>query len=398
MIKETREILKRLGAGRLLRGVEFCVLNFLAVFVFFGCLLLKKITGRRLVFTEIRGNRIGHLAANTELFLRRLRSGRYFDRSNIYVGFVRYFPVSNRQLLTMYKRQFFILESGWLEKLLTTWFKRTEFYYIPSFHSNEYFEFNNFEPILTFTAEEEARGKQLLANMGIGAGDWFVCFHSRDGKYLGAGSDYHDYRDSDINNYLKAAELIAERGGYALRMGEVVDGPLPPERHPRIIDYAVEHRSDFMDIYLSARCKFFLGNTAGLFIVPMVFSIPVACANFMPLELTTLRAADLFIPKKLWLENEKRYLKFREALELGASRYFQSEQYKKAGLTVVENSAEEISALAAEMNSRLNGAGADTAGDELQAKYRGLFGPGHLCHDFTTRVGRDFLAANSGLL
>lgn len=370
-----------------------------AIFIYMGLVFVKIIIGKRIVFCEIFCGRIGHLAINTELFLRRLKYCNCYNKYNIYIGFCRYFPVSNRQLLSMYKRNFYIIESRILEKLLNTWIKRTEFYHIPPINNNEYYELNNFKHILYFTEEEKARGKKMLAEMGIDKKDWFVCFHSRDQKYLGESFEYHDYRDSDINNYLLAAEYIAEQGGYAIRMGSVVDKPLSKERHPRIIDYAIDYRSDFMDIYLSAHCKFFLGSTAGLFLVPTIFDVPVASASFIFFEHTPFRSGDLFIPKKMWSIDKKRFLTYKEILDSGASRYDYSKQYEDAGIKVIENSSDEILELAKEMNMRLDMNYKPTNGDEeLQRMYISLFKPYHRCFGTPARIGAYFLRKNIELL
>jgi putative glycosyltransferase (TIGR04372 family) len=266
-------------------------------------------------------------------------------------------------------------------------------------NSNEYYEFNNFKFILYFAKEEEILGKQHLKKMGIGENDWFVCFHSRDPSYLGEGSEYHDYRDSDINNYLPAAEYIAEQGGYAIRMGSVVDKPLPKERHPRIIDYAIDYRSDVMDIYLSAHCKFFLGNTAGLFLVSTIFDVPAACANFLPLEYTPLRSGDLFIPKKMWSRDKKKLLTYKEILDSGAGLYLESKQYENAGIEVIENSSDEILELAREMNMLLDKNYESMEEDEeLQRRYISLFRPNHHCYGTQARIGIYFLRKNIELL
>jgi putative glycosyltransferase (TIGR04372 family) len=54
--------------------------------------------------------------------------------------------------------------------------------------------------------------------------------------------------------------------------------------NPMIIDYATKHRTDFGDAFLPGTCDFFLGNTAGLFLVSTIMSRPVAGANFVPFD------------------------------------------------------------------------------------------------------------------
>ena len=160
-----------------------------------------------------------------------------------------------------------------------------------------------------FTPEEEQRGRAALQELGIPESAPFVGFHSRDSAYLDAAAPetpetdwrYHDYRDSSIQHYLPAAEELTRRGYFAIRMGAIVKEPLR-SANPMIIDYAMKGRTDFLDIYLGATCRFFLGNTAGIYAVPDAFRRPIAYANYIPLEYAhTWGDGSLFIPKKLWL-------------------------------------------------------------------------------------------------
>lgn len=244
--------------------------------------------------------------------------------------------------------------------------------------------------------------------MGIGPDDWFICFHSRDSAYLDKchsycsreGWSYHDYRDSNIKNYLEAVKYIVSCGGYAARMGYIVAEKLPDLNNPRIIDYASYHRTDFGDIYLHAKCKFSLGDTAGLWNVPTLFHVPVAGVNWTaPLEHTPFRKGDLFIPKKVWSIENKRFLTYREILESEVCHFQEANLFAEAGLQVVENTAEEILDLAREMNERLDGTWRTTKEDEeLQKKYWSFIRPHHWCYRSPARIGTIFLRKNKELL
>lgn len=366
---------------------------------------------------NLRVDRIGELANRAEVFLRRLKLG-IVKRNNIsYIGFVTT-KCANEQLLKMYKREMFnqrilVINAPLLKHLNTTFLdyvlrssllQKSVFYHNFPGNSNEFYEFNNTEPILSFTTAEEENGKSLLKRMGINEDDWFICFNSRDPKYLDAvyskrGWGYHSYRDCDIKNYMIAAEYISSIGGYAVRVGYLVAENLPETHNPKIIDYSLHHRTDFGDIYLLSKCKFFLANTTGLFLISTVFNVPVALANFVPLEYVAIRKSDLFIPKMIWSVREKRRLTFREILESGAGRYLSSWQFQKAGLEVVENTAEEVLDLAKEMNERLDGTWVSTEEDEeLQRRFHSLFKPHHLCYGFSSRIGTNFLRKNKCLL
>ncbi|MBV9834111.1 MAG: hypothetical protein JO055_06885, partial [Alphaproteobacteria bacterium] len=61
-------------------------------------------------------------------------------------------------------------------------------------------------------------------------------------------------------------------------------------------------------------------------------------------------------------------------------------------LELVNNTPEEILALAQEMLERLDGRAVYTADDEArQDKFRALFAKGHYSYGAASRIGRDFL-------
>jgi len=372
----------------------------------FPVLKIIKIWGK-IVFCPLRVDRIGHFASETELFLRRLKNGNYFDKNNHYIGISN--EPCNRQLFKMFQRVFPIIENRYLFQLLqaSTILQNSEFVQRTSLRKDlpeNFDDLNKLPPVISFSEEEEERGKKLLAQMGIGENDWFVCFHSRDESYLNTlhkGRDwyYHDYRNTNIDNYLKAAEYIAEKGGFAIRMGSLVSKPLPKDINPKIIDYAVKYRSEFMDIYLLGHCKFFLGSTAGICFVSTIFEVPVVCANFVPLEPLRRVRKDIFIPKKIYSNKEKRFLAFKEILNSDVCSFSHTDQYKKNNLTVVENTVDEILAVTKEMYERLSGKWSYSEVDEnLQKWYHSFYRPQHTDYTSPVRIGTSFLRENKELL
>lgn len=368
-------------------------------------LLLRLLRPLALVrIGRIRADRIGHLAANTEIFLRRLQLRRPAEPA--FHVFVCGEPC-NRQLLTMYKRRLFVIESPLLTKVVMIWepwLSRTPFFEPLLFRSNEYDEFSLGRATLEFTPAEEARGRAALERMGVGPDDWFVCFHNRDSAYLGQAApgrdwSYHDYRDCDIRNFLKAAEYVVSRGGFALRMGAAVAAPLPGGLHPRIIDYATSHRDDFLDIYLVAKCRFMIGSDTGLAQVATAFDVPVVNTNVPRIDWASFRAQDIFIQKRMFDEAQGRLLTYPEILARGHALFLKGSHLAENRLRLIENTAEEILDATREMDERA--AGTFVAGpedEELQRRYRALFGPERSCHGFRSRIGRDFLRANKGVI
>ena len=354
-------------------------------------------------FIPIRHYRIGHLALDTEIFLR-TRPKSKKKRREIDL-FLTQRPV-NRQLLNMIKRQRPVLESAVLFYSLKACTRDSAHWNELPVHKDEYHALNNQQPQLEFSEEEEARGIKLLSQMGIRPNQSFICFHARDKAFLDSiapsisreGWHYHDHRDSQIKNYLLAAEHLASQGVFAVRMGAVVNTPLDVT-NPKVIDYATHHRSEFGDIYLSAKCKFFLGNNSGICCVPWIFNRPSAAANWIPLCNPPLSKKSIFILKKLWHIEKKRFLTWPEIIENGAFEWSEAQEYEQAGIEVVENTGEEILELGREVNDRIDGRWKSEEEDEhLQERYCALFPPGHKGRNSPARLGVQFLRQNKMLL
>jgi putative glycosyltransferase (TIGR04372 family) len=253
----------------------------------------------------------------------------------------------------------------------------------------------------TFTQDEEDKGRAALESFGIPDGAPFVCFQARDPAYLDERTGltgqfaYHNYRDTDINTYLPAVNSLSELGYYSLRMGAIVKSPIQSE-NPRIIDYSTKHRTEFMDIYLSAQCSFYIIDTAGMCAVTGAFRRPILFVNFAPLEIVhTWREGVLTIPKKYWLAREQRYMNTSEILESGAGLFRAVDHFKEMGIELFDNTPEEISAAALEMDARLSGTWNTTKEDEeFQERFWSLFKPGDWNMEFRSRIGAQFLREN----
>lgn len=258
---------------------------------------------------------------------------------------------------------------------------------------------------LSFTPEEQREGQAALHRMGVPEGAEYICLNARDAAYLQtmAGTvnwTYHNYRNSTITHYLSAAKTLAQRGYTVFRMGAVVQQPLPADLPPGIIDYATRFRTEFLDIYLSATCRFFISTGTGLDAIPMVFRRPVVYVNFLPVEYSvSWMSQSVTIFKKLWLIEEKRALSFREIFASGAGRFQKAEEYQQAGIEVLENSPEEIIAAVTEMDERLKGAWKTTEEDEaLQRRFWALLKDSRLHGVIRGRVGAEFLRQHRTLL
>ena len=122
--------------------------------------------------------------------------------------------------------------------------------------------FIKIKTILSLNKNEISEGQKILAEYGIGKEEKIVCIINRDNQYLKKKYPEDDlssssFRNSNINNYIKAAQFLAEKGFYVFRMGSFVKDPLI-SKNKKIVDYATNGmRTEFLDIYLAYRCEFF---------------------------------------------------------------------------------------------------------------------------------------------
>lgn len=271
-------------------------------------------------------------------------------------------------------------------------------------------------PQFSFSADEEREGEDLLALFGIPADAPFVVMHARDKAYTDSPDFirryddplcYDDFRDCDIETYLDAADWLTEQGFWVIRAGHQVEGPLS-SNNPMVIDYAGRIRRhipnpDFADVYLQAKCRFFVGCTAGIYYLSHIFNVPMAFVNMIPLAECGRLDHDLFILKRYWNRKLDRFMTFREMAERGAdwNRIWHDKlkAYADEGIEFIDSTPGEILELVQEMVARLDGTWKSEAGDkELQDKFRDIFPadnpminfPGYLGAKFT-RQSRDQL-------
>lgn len=356
-------------------------------------------------FGKLTNSRIGHYAGNTELYLCKRDAGLhprkafdifYNDDRKVFCNQQLKKMWERTQTLRIWKFSRYLYHAN---KLLPGYKKHV----IPTSDRDIHNLLERIPAHLSFTVEEEKKGYEELRKIGIPDNAKFVCFIVRESSYLNtifSKGDwrYHNYRDSDIHKYIPAIEGLVKRGYFGLRMGAVVKESLNIS-NPKIIDYAVNYRTDFMDIYLCAKCQFFLNSGTGMESIPIIFRRPVVRVNTIPIEYLPTWGKDLFIPKKLWLVKEHRCMTFREIFESGVGRFVFTEQYIQSYIEIIDNTPEEIKAVVIEMDERLKGTWQTTEKDEeLQKRFWALFKKCELHGVIKARIGTDFLRQNKDLL
>jgi len=354
----------------------------------------------------LNSDRIGHFVAEPEMYLCERDIGKHGSRT--FDIFYHKSPVCNHQLKKMWDRVLPVFP-------FAKWIERFNLFLAGGQQHRVSISIETPKDIslilrsknhLFFTPKEESNGNDILRKLGIPKDTPFICFAARDNVYLNSTNpnkdwSYHDYRDTSIHRYELAVEKLTSRGYYAFRMGALVSEPLN-STNLMIIDYAIKDRSDFLDIFLSAKCQFFLGDTSGICEVATIFRRRVVYANLVPLkarDLLLYSPRSLLIPKKIWLKKEQRFLRFQEIINLGIDNFGASKQYEEIGVQLVENTPEEIAAVALEMEGRVRGTWQYAQEDEiLQRLFWNIVDPKEILKDREVRIGRDFLLQNKELL
>lgn len=361
--------------------------------------LFNKISPVPLKIYVLRVDRIGQMAGNQEQYLAELDLGLHPKEFRVFVH--RDHP-SNSVLLAMQKRSMRIY--NWLLPLFDVCHKfgglgvssmelagitgRDEEHIVAK--TKQHFDFTKEE---IESAEEECRG------LGIDPAKPFVPVLGRDSAYLskiGEPTDENSYRNVDINTFIPAMEYIADRF-QVLRMGSVAKDRLQT-RHGNIIDYSFSgKRSELLDVYLSAKCHFFLTcGTGPDSIAALNFRLPVLYVNYLPpMYAPALRTNALCILKKYWNTKEERYLTLSELLDGKVHSMCTPRELTPHNIVIHDNTPEEILEASKEMIARLDGTWDETNEDiALQKRFWRHFETRFPDLKYGPKIGASFLRNN----
>ena len=383
-------------------------------------ILIRLITPWVIIrFGPLQSHRLGHFAANTELYVCEMKervnieNKRYID-----IFYLRTEPICNNQLLLMWKRSLTIWPNHLVKQIIKSikivpgW--GAHIINNPSQHDRDIHNLlDKYPASLAFTTLEEKKGKEGLNALGIPVNAPFVCMTVRDDSYLKShlpdkDHSYHSYRDSNIKNYVMAAEELAHRGYYVIRMGAKVNDPLISV-NDKIIDYATNgDRTDFMDIYLGANCHFCISVGTGFDAVPLIFRKPIVYVNMVPLGyLFTFSNKFLAIIKHHIDPSTHQELSISDIISRNVHHSLRSDEYAKNNIVLIENSPHEIRDAIIEMADKLENKWVTKPEDKhLQDRFWKAF-PGNktdnnnnlpLHGEIRSRFGAKYLRQNNRLV
>jgi hypothetical protein len=186
---------------------------------------------------------------------------------------------------------------------------------------------------IKLTKSEIDFGSDLLNN--VLKGRWFIALHIRGPKENLINSQA---RDSLIDEYKLMSEYVSANGGVVIRMGDKRFAKLDPN-FPAF-DYAnSELRSEFLDCWLWANCKFWVGNMNGTALTALVFGKKRLITNQWYWNIRGVND-DMIIPKLLCYRNS--LLNIEETINSKMGRQMNRNYLEARGYSLIENSAQDI--------------------------------------------------------
>lgn len=246
------------------------------------------------------------------------------------------------------------------------------------------------EPTITLNNTEVEFGHKLLRQLGIPEGAKYVCLGAKDAAYYasvtpeaGYSQDLRhqaiDSRNVDIANYMLAATYLANLGIYVVRVGSVVSSPLPKDRHPMIIDYATEARSELGDVVLGANCKYTIIGASGVWVFFASRNKPIVYTDTYEFgfnnDIVQATRQGMVTTNLLRRRQDAQLVKFKERA-VGGQKWADDKLLNQLGLEPIPNTPEEILNAVIEMNDWLDGKLVLSDFDEeLQTKFYNCYPP-----------------------
>lgn len=201
---------------------------------------------------------------------------------------------------------------------------------------------------------DNLKGKALQEALGMPDDAKIVTLHVREPGYLNDEGHFYNYRNADILNYLPAIEYLIDKGYYIVRIGDRTMKPIPI-KHNRIIDAPFHPLyADFFEPYFISKSNFYVGMASGPASLAYIFDVYALLTNrvFHWGENGYYKGFSIY--KHFWSQQLKRNLSYLEIMTSPALNYYNPALFDRAGITLQENSKEEILRAVIETEARIN--------------------------------------------
>ena len=256
------------------------------VLMIFVVLTKKIITFR---FGFVHSDRIGHFAANTELYLcyeinkkKKVKTIDFFyfptKPCNSYLGLLisrklNFYPKFLIRPFCLIVRKFYFLRDHVAGK--------------PPMRDHDIYNYyEKYRNQIKLNKYEIKKGNSILNKINPQKKP-IILLIIRDSKYLKDVTNtnsfsYHNHRDDNIARYDTLVKHIIKKGFFVIRMGKVAKKRLKINDE-NFLDYPFsKYRNDFMDIFLGYKCELCISNVTGYDAVPTIFRKPMLFYGSIP--------------------------------------------------------------------------------------------------------------------
>jgi putative glycosyltransferase (TIGR04372 family) len=370
----------------------------------------------------LQSSRVGHFVLDTEILLARLSQMKKVKK-RVLVLWIPESVIVNSCVFEVWQKKLRVLKFSRISSaiLLTAVYfeKLTKFQITLRFEGwDGYLGYASLlekhPPIFEMSDEDQNECETILHNLGFDTNKEWVCILARDDGYLKQmhpdyNWDFNSYRNSNIETYLEAAEFLAKEGLMVFRMGQSVEKRFKSSSSNLVIDYANSSwRSDKLDVYLSAKSKFFISSSTGLDAIAYALRKPIVTVNLaQPLSAIYTKPNHLFILKKFMHENS--FISIRQYYDFGSKkhgftvdnpRHLRSQDLEKLKIKVIDNSSEEILSATKEMYFLLQSKNNFTSMNANQTEFWRNFPEDvlRISGKPLSRIGASYIEKNSWLL
>lgn len=330
-------------------------------------------------FSKIISNRIGHFSSIYSIYLSEKELS-INQPSKKTIDFFIFSEICNSQIANFYKRKLNILPSYFfgplisLNKLIPGGLKHEAIFnskdklshqikYWPRDVNNSIDKTNAH---VNFTDKEIEEAKDQLQKVGIKNLNKIVMLHVRDNGYLEKNFtltskkdewNYHNIRNSNINNFLSGVKYLINSGYTVIRYGKNPRNNLNFQNENYIDLANSPYRTDLLEMYLVSKSLFCIGSDSGGTEFPhWLFRKPLLIINYVPLSLLYTHSDKILTCSKIYydkLSNKK--LTISEILSDKYSNLQTTEDFETNNLRAEECSDEDVKLLIEEMKLKIEG-------------------------------------------
>lgn len=200
-------------------------------------------------------------------------------------------------------------------------------------------------PLVSMPVEDVVTAEAVLRSLNIDI-DRMITLHVRDASFYGEGSV--SARNATVLNYEYAVESAINRGYTVVRVGRSHNIPLDEWRQKfgcKFFDYCKSHlHSDVLDVYFCVNSIAHIGTISGLsYVYDLVFIKPTLYTNAATAaETLGFNELDVTLFKKIKSIDTGKFIELKRYFEMPLDEPISISQLKEIGLTIEENTADEL--------------------------------------------------------